>query len=114
MADCVFCGIASGKIPSTIVYEDADVVAFRDVAPQTPVHILIVPREHVASFNEVDKLGDDIVAKMFRVASRLAKEQGLRERGYRLVSNCGVDACQSVPHLHIHLLGGRAMGADIA
>jgi histidine triad (HIT) family protein len=90
------------------------VIAFRDVAPQTPVHILIVPKKHVSSFNDIDQLGDELVAKLFRVASQLAREHGLRERGYRLVSNAGVDACQSVQHLHIHLLGGRAMGADIA
>jgi len=114
MVDCVFCGIAQGKIPSNLLYEDNDIIAFRDVAPQTPVHILIVPKKHIASLNDADQLSDDILAKLLRVASQLAREHGLRERGFRIVSNTGVDSCQSVPHLHIHLLGGRAMGAEIA
>ena len=114
MAECVFCGIVQGKIPSNILYEDNDIVAFRDVAPQTPVHILIIPKKHVASLNEADQLGDEILAKLLRVAAQLASSHGLRERGFRIVSNTGVDACQSVQHMHIHLLGGRAMGAELA
>jgi len=114
MTDCVFCGIAGRKIPAKFLYEDDDVIAFNDVAPQAPVHVLIVPKKHVASLNHADALPDEALVKLMRVASKLAGELGLKERGYRIVSNCGLDACQSVPHLHMHLLGGRAMGAELA
>jgi histidine triad (HIT) family protein len=114
MTDCVFCSIAEGKIPAKIVYEDVDVIAFYDVAPQAPIHVLVTPKAHVVSLNQADSLSDHVLAKLLRVAAQLASELGLKERGYRVVSNCGVDACQSVPHLHIHLVGGRAMGAELA
>lgn len=114
MTDCVFCSIAAGAIPAKKLYEDEDVVAFNDVAPQAPVHVLVTPKAHIASLNQSDALSDETLAKLVRVAVKLAGELGLKERGYRIVSNCGLDACQSVPHLHIHLLGGRAMGAELA
>jgi histidine triad (HIT) family protein len=111
---CVFCGIARGEIPAKKLYEDDDIIAIDDVAPQAPVHMLIMPKAHVSGLNQLDELPDETLAKMLRAAGRLARERGVRERGYRLVCNCGQDACQSVPHLHIHLLGGRAMGAELA
>lgn len=114
MEDCIFCSIVEGKIPAKKVYEDDLVLAFHDVAPQAPIHILVVPKAHASGLNQVDKLTDETLARLLRVASQVAAELGLKERGYRIVSNCGVDACQSVAHLHVHLLGGRAMGAELA
>jgi histidine triad (HIT) family protein len=114
MEDCIFCSIVEDQVPAKKVYEDDLVLAFHDVAPQAPVHILVVPKVHVTGMNQADALPDETLARVLRVAAKLAGEMGLRERGYRIVSNCGVDACQSVQHLHVHLLGGRAMGAELA
>jgi histidine triad (HIT) family protein len=111
---CVFCEIARGEIPAKKLYEDDEVIAIEDVAPQAPVHALIMPKAHISGLNQLDALSDATLAKLIRVAGKLAQEQGIKERGYRIVSNCGQDACQSVPHLHIHLLGGRAMGSELA
>lgn len=106
--DCVFCKIASGEIPSTRVYEDELCVAFKDLEPQAPVHILIIPREHIASAAEITPENSSIVAHIFEVAAKLAKENSLT-KGWRIVSNVGEDGGQSVKHLHFHLLGGRSM-----
>ena len=109
MNNCLFCGIIEGRIKGTLVYEDESVVAFKDIAPKAPVHILIVPRKHIATLMDLD--GDDgkLVGEIFRVAAKLAQEQGIATRGFRVVVNCGADAGQSVFHLHYHLLGGRQM-----
>ena len=114
MEDCIFCKIVEGLVPSKKVYEDELTLAFYDVAPQTPIHVLIVPKTHVPGLNQASNLPDEVLARLFRVATSIAADLGLKERGYRLVSNCGIDACQSVPHLHMHLSGGRAMGAELA
>lgn len=106
--DCVFCKIAKGEIPSKKAYEDDRVLAFYDLDPQAPVHILIIPKEHIRSADEITAENSSIVAYIFEVAAKLAKEQGLAN-GYRIVTNIGVDGGQSVPHLHFHLLGGRSM-----
>ncbi|WOC33091.1 MULTISPECIES: histidine triad nucleotide-binding protein [Caproicibacterium] len=106
--DCVFCKIASGEIPSTRVYEDDLCVAFKDLEPQAPVHLLIIPRAHIASVAEITPENSAIVAHIFEVAAKLAKENHL-ENGWRIVSNVGEDGGQSVKHMHFHLLGGRAM-----
>lgn len=106
--DCIFCKIASGEIPSTRVYEDDLCVAFKDLEPQAPVHILIIPREHIASAAEITQENSSIVAHIFEVAAKLAKENKL-EKGWRIVSNVGEDGGQSVKHMHFHLLGGRPM-----
>jgi len=105
--DCLFCKIAAKKIPAKIVHEDPDVVAFEDINPQAPVHVLVIPRRHVGSIGDVGKGDADLVVKLIGVFNKLAKERGVAESGYRLVSNIGRDAQQSVPHLHLHLLGGR-------
>ncbi|GHV26566.1 histidine triad nucleotide-binding protein [Clostridia bacterium] len=112
--DCVFCKIIDKQIPSKIVYEDDAIIAIHDVAPLTPTHILIMPKRHVHSLKQIDDLPDETLAKLLRVAAKLAVELGLSEDGYRIVSNSGAAACQSVPHLHIHLLGGRDMNAAMA
>lgn len=109
MADCVFCKIAAGEIPSTKVYEDETVLAFRDLDPQAPTHVLIIPKEHIASAAEITPENRGVVAHIFEVAAKLGKELGL-ENGFRIVNNCGADGMQSVQHLHFHMLGGKQMG----
>ncbi len=108
MENCLFCRIVSGEIPSNKVYEDDFVYAFRDINPQAPVHILVVPKKHVGSVAEVDQITDTELAACLRAVRLIAIQEGLTN-GYRVVSNCGPDACQSVQHLHFHILGGRPM-----
>jgi histidine triad (HIT) family protein len=106
--DCLFCKIISGDIPSTKVYEDDMCFAFKDINPQTPVHILVIPKLHIASADGVNADNSKYVARIFEVIPKIAAEQGLKN-GYRIVSNCGDDACQSVKHLHFHVMGGRKL-----
>lgn len=106
--DCVFCKIISGEIPSEKAYEDDKVLAFFDLEPQAPVHILIIPKEHIESVDRVNSQNSQIIGYIFEIAAKLAKEFGL-SKGYRIVSNCGEDGGQTVGHLHFHLLGGRFM-----
>ncbi|MFR6454387.1 MAG: histidine triad nucleotide-binding protein [Peptoniphilus lacrimalis] len=105
--DCLFCNIVKGQIPSEKVYEDYDVYAFKDVNPEAPVHILIIPKRHIKSVDELEETDKELVGHIFLVAKKLAKENKL-ENGYRLVSNIGEEGGQSVKHLHFHLLGGRS------
>jgi histidine triad (HIT) family protein len=105
---CIFCRIASKDIPSAIVYEDADVLAFRDLSPQAPTHVLVIPKRHVASLDAVGDADGALLASMMLAAKQVATAAGL-SRGYRIVTNCGADAGQSVAHLHLHVLGGRPM-----
>lgn len=107
--DCVFCKIVSGEIPSNKVYEDDSVVAFYDLEPQAPVHVLIIPKVHIASVNDIDAENSSVVAHIFEVARKIAEEKGLDD-GYRIVTNCGDCAGQTVKHLHFHLMGGRDFG----
>ena len=109
MADCLFCKIVEGQIPATIVFQDDHVVAFKDITPRAPTHVLIVPRRHIASLNDLGAGDDALVGEMVRAAAAIAKEQGLADRGYRTVFNCNADAGQTVFHIHLHLLGGRTM-----
>lgn len=106
--DCLFCKIINKEIPSDLIYEDEKVVAFKDINPQAPIHILVLPKEHIASNNEITEENSSIVGHVFTVIKKLAKDNGL-ENGYRIVNNCGEDGGQSVNHLHFHLLGGRQM-----
>ena len=106
--DCIFCKIAYNEIPSEKLYEDDEMVAFNDLEPQAPVHVLIIPKAHISSANEITAENSDIIGKIFMVAAKIAKEQGL-DKGYRIVNNCGEDGGQTVHHLHFHLLGGRKM-----
>jgi len=110
MQTCVFCKIVRKEIPSDIIYEDDELLAFRDVNPQAPVHILIVPKKHVDGILALREDDASLVSKAILLAGRLARQDGVAESGFRLVCNTNRDAGQSVPHLHIHLLGGRAMG----
>jgi len=110
---CLFCKIVAGEIPSTKVYEDDLILAFRDIAPQAPTHILVVPKAHIADCNGVNAENSAVVAHIFEVIARIAEAEGLAN-GYRVVSNCGPDAGQSVHHLHFHILGGRELTLDMA
>ncbi len=105
--DCIFCKIAAGEIPAKIIYRDEEVFAFPDINPLTPVHILVLPVKHIPSLAEMEDAETPLVGKMVRVANQIAREQGIAKSGYRLTINSGADAGQLVPHLHIHLMGGR-------
>ena len=111
--NCLFCKIIAGEIPSTKIYEDETVYAFRDIAPQAPTHILVVPKAHLSSVNDVTAENSAVVAHIFEVIPQIAKAEGLAN-GYRVVSNCGSDAGQTVHHLHFHILGGRELSLTMA
>ena len=113
MSDCLFCKIVAGDIPSAKVYEDEFCYAFRDIHPQAPTHVLVVSKAHVANLTEAAALPDNALAAMLRAIPKIAAQEKL-DKGYRVVSNCGPDACQSVPHLHFHILGGRQMADEMA
>lgn len=106
--DCIFCKIVSGEISTNKVYEDDRIIAFNDLDPQAPVHILIIPKEHIESVNYIDNKNSDVIGHIFEVAAKLANKLHL-ENGYRIVNNCGIDGGQTVMHLHFHLLAGRRM-----
>lgn len=107
---CLFCGIIDGRVKGDVVYQDGSVVAFRDVNPKAPVHILIVPRKHVASVLDLEKGDQELIGEVFAAAQKLARDNGLAKGGFRVVVNSGPDAGQSVFHIHFHLLGGRSFG----
>ncbi|HEV2614077.1 MAG TPA: histidine triad nucleotide-binding protein [Gammaproteobacteria bacterium] len=107
--DCLFCKIVRGEIPAKLLYQDDYVVAFADLHPQAPTHLLVVPREHISTINEVNQANSALVGHMIWAATRLAKEAKLDEPGYRVVMNCNADGGQAVYHIHCHLLGGRQM-----
>ena len=113
MENCLFCKIVKGDIPSAKVYEDEKVLAFRDIAPMAPTHILVIPKAHIGSVAEVTAENADIVAHIFTVIPKIAEAEKL-ENGYRVVSNCGSDAGQTVHHLHFHILGGKQLSTDMA
>lgn len=107
--DCIFCKIAQGEIPSQKVYEDDLVVAFNDINPEAPVHILIVPKKHISSIASIDNDDLHIISHIYKVARDLAIKNGISEKGFRIVNNCGEDGGQTVMHLHFHMLGGRSL-----
>ncbi len=109
MTDCLFCKIVNGEIPTDFVYEDENVIAFRDINPQAPTHILIVPRAHIETLNDVKQSHNKLLGAMQITASQIAEKEGIHERGYRTVFNCNREAGQTVFHIHLHLLGGRRM-----
>lgn len=113
MADCLFCKIVAGEIPSTKVYEDELVLAFRDINPMAPTHVLVIPKTHIPSVDGVTAENSNVVAHIFEVIPGIAAAEGLTN-GYRVVSNCGPDAGQTVPHLHFHILGGRELALEMA
>ena len=111
--NCIFCKIAAGEIPADILYTDEEVIAFRDISPQAPVHILIVPGEHVATLAELPEEKSVLVGHMVEVANKLAVSEDISESGYRVVVNCGQQGGQEVQHLHMHLLGGRQLAGNL-
>ena len=113
MENCLFCKIIRGELPSTKVYEDETILAFRDIAPQAPTHILVVPKEHIVDCDGITAENSAVIAHIFEVIPQIAKAEGL-ENGYRVVSNCGPDAGQTVQHLHFHILGGKALALEMA
>ena len=113
MENCLFCKIAAGQIPSTKVYEDELILAFRDIAPMAPTHILVIPKSHISGCNGVNAENSAVVAHIFEVIPQTAQAEGLHN-GYRVVSNCGDDAGQTVHHLHFHILGGKKLALEMA
>ena len=113
MENCLFCRIVRGEIPSTKVYENDQVYAFRDINPQAPVHVLVIPKKHISSIDGIDEASDTDLAAYLRAVRHVAAQEKLTG-GYRVISNCGPDACQTVPHLHFHVLGGAKMSEKMA
>ena len=107
--DCLFCKIINKEIPSDIVYEDDDVLAFNDIDPKAPVHVLVIPKKHIASLNELTEADSALLMKIMLVIQQIAQDKNIAESGYRVVNNCGEQGGQTVGHLHFHLLGGREM-----
>jgi histidine triad (HIT) family protein len=114
MKDCLFCKIARGEIPADIVYENEDILAFRDISPQAAKHVLIITKQHFEGLNDLDKATDTLLANLLRAAKTAAQAEGIEKSGYRLVSNCGTDAQQSVSHLHFHVIGGQELSERMA
>lgn len=110
MTDCLFCKMVAGEIQPKVVHEDADVLAFRDINPQAPTHVLVVPKRHISTLNDLTPEDAELVGKLYLAARHIAQQEGVAERGYRTLMNCNAEAGQSVFHIHLHLLGGRPMG----
>ncbi len=113
MEDCIFCKIINREIPSSIVYEDGDIIAFRDVNPQAPVHILVIPKKHISSLIDLKEEDEFLIGKIFTVINKIAKQEGINKKGFRVIVNCGEDGGQEVKHLHFHILGGKKLGVKI-
>ena len=113
MKNCLFCKIVAGTIPSAKVYEDDKILAFKDINPQAPVHVLVIPKKHIASVDDITADNSAVISYIFENIPRIAKIAGL-ENGYRVISNCGPDACQTVPHLHFHIIGGAPLADKMA
>lgn len=113
MEDCIFCKIIKGEIPSTKVYEDEEILAFKDINPAAPIHILVIPKKHIKSLVELEKEDEILIGKIYTVINKIAEEQEVKEKGYRVIVNCGKDGGQEVGHLHFHLLAGKPLGEKI-
>ena len=111
--DCIFCKIAAGEAPANIVHEEKEFVAFRDILPQAPIHILVIPRTHITSSADLTEGQEDLAGRLMIIAKSLAEKEGIEDRGYRLVVNCGSEGGQQVPHLHLHLIGGRKLSGSL-
>jgi len=109
MSDCVFCKIIAGEIPATVVHETDDVLAFRDLGPQAPTHVLVIPKRHIATINDMRDSDAELVGKLYLAAQKVAADEGISESGFRTVMNCNEGAGQTVFHMHLHVLGGRPM-----
>jgi len=113
MEDCLFCKIINGEIPSKKVYEDNEILAFEDINPAAPIHILVIPKKHITSLAHLQKEDESVVGKIYTVINKIAEEKGFKEDGYRVIVNCGKNGGQEVMHLHFHLLAGQKFGAKI-
>ena len=113
MQDCIFCKIINKEIPANVVYEDEDVLAFRDIHPMAPVHVLIIPKKHIKSLMEITTEDEKLIGKLHTVIKEVAKQENIETTGFRVINNCGDDGMQVVKHLHFHLLGGKNLGAKI-
>ena len=113
MEDCLFCKIIRGEVPSKKVYEDDEIYAFEDINPAAPIHILFVPKKHIESIAKIEKEDEALIGKIYTVINKIAEEKGVKDKGYRVVTNCGKDAGQTVKHLHFHLLAGTNMGEKL-
>ncbi len=109
MSDCLFCKMVSGEIKPDVVYEDDDVLAFRDINPQGPTHVLVIPKEHIATINDLQEHHAELMGKIYLTAAKVAAQEGIAEKGYRTVMNCNRDGGQEVYHIHLHVIGGRGM-----
>lgn len=110
--DCIFCKILNKEIPSNVVFENDKILAFYDIAPQAPVHAVIIPKIHISSANEVNEDNSEYISEIFKAIPEIAKKLGISESGYRIINNYGSDGCQSVEHIHFHMLGGRKMSEN--
>lgn len=113
MEKCVFCDIVAGKIPSDIIYQDEDFLAFRDIHPLAPVHIVIIPKAHISSLAELGERQGGLMGRLILLAAKLAGKEGIADKGYRLAINCGPEGGQIIPHLHVHLIGGRKLADQL-
>lgn len=113
MEDCIFCKIINKEIQSSIVYEDEEIFAFKDIHPVAPVHILVIPKKHIQSIMQIEKEDQNVVGKIYTVIKNIAKQEGVAEDGFRVIVNCGKNGGQEVPHLHFHLIGGKKLGTKI-
>ena len=113
MEDCLFCKIVKGEVPSNKVYEDDEILAFHDINPATPIHILVIPKKHITTHNDLEKEDIELMGKIHMVINQIAEENGFKENGYRLIVNCGEDGGQEVKHLHFHILAGKKLGEKI-
>ena len=114
MEDCLFCKIVKGEVPSNKVYEDEEILAFYDINPATPIHILVIPKKHISTHNDIQEDDIKIIGKMHKVINKIAEEKEFKEKGYRVIINCGEDGGQEVNHLHFHILAGKKMGEKIS
>lgn len=113
MDDCIFCKIIKGGIPSEKVYEDEEILAFKDINPATPIHVLVIPKKHISTLMEIAQEDSELVAKIMQAIQKVAKQLGIDKSGFRLIANCGPDSGQEVMHIHFHLLAGKKMGPKI-
>ena len=113
MENCIFCKIIKGEIPSSKVYEDEEILAFNDINPAAPIHVLVIPKKHITSLADMEDGDEKIVGKIYKVINQIAEKQGFKENGYRVIVNCGKDGGQEIDHLHFHLLAGKQLGEKI-
>ena len=111
--DCIFCKIINKEIPASVVYEDEEILAFKDINPQAPVHIIVIPKKHIEKITEIEEQDEAVIGKIYSVINKIATEQGIAQEGFRVIINCGENGGQEVKHIHFHLLGGTKLGAKI-